>query len=196
LESLVRGARQGGTLDLYAVYAYDVGPAVIGVMGTLAGVFGVPIIFSAGYLMDRFGRKATLVPGFSLLGISYLLMASTAVFHLPLAFFVLSFLAVSASQSLTGGNMQTLGSDMAPPNARGRFMGVYNLISQSGQTLSPVIFAFFAGSFGYPASFLFLAVTGGATALVLATQVRETLRKDKKPQVIPVPAEEATVKLS
>jgi MFS family permease len=184
LESLTRGARQGGTLDLYAVYAYNVGPEVIGVMGTLAGVFGVPIIFTAGYLMDRFGRKATLVPGFTLLGISYGVMTLTAVFHLSVYVFILAFLAVSASQSITGGNMQTLGSDMAPPNARGKFMGIYNLISQTGQTLSPLLFAFFAGVLGYPASFLFLAVTGAATALVLGTQVRETLRKAR---VVPPP---------
>jgi MFS family permease len=194
-ESVTRGARQGGTLDLYAAYAYNAGPAVLGVMGTLAGLFGVPIIFTAGYLMDRFGRKATLVPGFSLLGVAYGLMTLTALFHLPFLAFLTAFLAVSASQSLTGGNMQTLGSDMAPANARGQFMGVYNFISQTGQTLSPVIFALLAERAGYPASFLFLCLTGSSTALILATQVRETLRREPVVAAQAPAAEEAAARL-
>lgn len=191
-ESLTRGALQGGTINLYTVYAYNVGPEVIGLLGTIAAVIGIPITLTAGQLMDRLGRKATLIPGFTLLGVGHALMAVTAYAHFPFGAYIGVFLWVYAAQSLTGGNMQTLGSDLAPPSARGRFFGTYNLISQTGQMLSPVFFALLAGAFSYFASFAFLSVMALGAAFVLGTQVKETLRRELS-QPVRKPATEAQV---
>ena len=35
---------------------------------------------------------------------------------------MVAFLATAATQSLTGGSIQTVGADVAPPNARGTFL--------------------------------------------------------------------------
>jgi MFS family permease len=83
--------------------------------------------------------------------------------------------------------MQVIGSDIAPADARGRFFGVWRLIGEIGQVLSPIVFALLAEGPGYGASFLFLACTAFGSALVLATRIKETLRKE--PSVIVATAE-------
>src|SRR5262245_38149074 len=62
--SMTRGVLWGGTLLLYAAYVYGAGPQLLGGLATTASIVGIPITLSCGYLMDRFGRKTTMVPGF------------------------------------------------------------------------------------------------------------------------------------
>src|SRR5262249_15180484 len=61
--SMTRGVLWGGTLLLYVTYAFDAGPQLLGGLATTSSIVGIPITFSCGYLMDRFGRKTTMVPG-------------------------------------------------------------------------------------------------------------------------------------
>lgn len=173
--SLTRGVLWGGTLDIYAVYAYEIGPATLGVMATIAGVTGIPITLTAGFLMDHFGRKASVVPGFALLSLWLAVMAGTAAFAAPFLAFVGVYLLAHAAQSLTSGNMQTIGSDVAPPHLRGRFFGVWRLVGEIGTLASPVTFALLAEFASYGAAFVFLSVSSLLAALVIATQIRETL---------------------
>lgn len=177
LVALTRGTIWGGTLNLYAVYAYDIGPEVLGILGTVTSAVGIPITFGAGHLMDRFGRKATIVPGFLLLGASFVFMALTAYLGWSFSAFVAAFLCVHLAQSLTGGSMQTLGSDVAPAEARGQFFGLWRLIQEIGTFLSPALFALLSESYSFTVSFVFLSVTGLTVAALVGTQVRETLKK-------------------
>src|SRR5581483_11329258 len=72
--SVTRGALNTGSLNFYAVYAYGVDAATIGFLGTAGAILGIPIMIAAGAAMDRYGRKATILPGFSLLGLALLFM--------------------------------------------------------------------------------------------------------------------------
>ena len=178
LASMTRGSLWGGTLNVYVAYAYDLSALRLGFLASIAGAIGIPITFSAGHIMDRFGRKASLVPGFSLMCVWLVLMSLTAEFQTPFWTFVATFFGVHAAVSLTSGNMMTLGSDMAPAHARGRFFGAWRFIGDIGLVLSPLAFRQLASSVGFTASFLFLSATAAGAALMLATQVRETLRRE------------------
>jgi MFS family permease len=177
LASLTRGAIWGGTLDLFVVYAYGVGPEVLGILVTATSAIGVPITFAAGFLMDRFGRKATLVPGLVLLGAGLLSMAAIAYAGLSLAVYAASLFWVRASLSITSGAMQVLASDNAPTQARGRFLGAWRLIAEVGQVLSPLAFAALADGPGFAAAFAFLTLTSFGAALLLGLGVRDTTRQ-------------------
>jgi MFS family permease len=177
LASLTRGTLFSGTVNLYPVYWYGIGAETLGIISTLAGAIGVPIVFSTGAIMDRFGRKKTVVPGFVLLSFALVLIAATAFLNLPFEAFVAAFLLMHAAQNITSGNMQVIGSDIAPAHVRGKFFGVWRTIGEIGQVASPVAFAFLAEGYSYGAAFIFLSVTAMATALVLGTQVKEPLRR-------------------
>lgn len=177
LVSLTRGPFHGGTLNLYAVYAYNIGPEVIGLMATITTAVGIPTVFLAGNLMDRWGRKATIVPGSFCMGAGMAVMGATAYLHSPFLTYAVVFVLTHTALSLTGGSMQTLGSDVAPPDARGRFLGIWRLISEIGTILGPAIFAILSEALGYTVSFSFVSVMGFGTAILVATRMRETLRK-------------------
>jgi MFS family permease len=172
--ALARGPVFSNTLHLYAAFMYNLDAAGIGVLASTAGAVALPISFLAGWLMDRYGRKSTMVPGFLAVTVTMLLIASTAYLQLPVEWYIGCFLAGIASQSLTGGSIQTVGTDVAPPQARGMFLGLWRLTGQVGVTISPAIFALLAEIAGYGNAFTYIAAAALATAVLLIFVIPET----------------------
>ena len=181
LGNLTRGALgQGGVLFLYASYAYNSDPAVLGLLRSATAIVGLPITFSAGYIMDRFGRKFTLIPSLSLAGICMMFFAMTYFASLPFSTFIVAFVALHLAMSLMTGNMQTLGSDVAPAYARGRFFGVSRMVSQSGTLASPSSFAVLSQMVNFGAAFAFLGGSALTGAFIVVFILKETLQKTPK----------------
>jgi MFS family permease len=186
LANIMRGGVfGGGVVILYGAFAYpDIAdPATLGILRSSMAIIGIPITFSSGYIMDTWGRKRTIVPGLALSGSAMLFMGSTALFELSFPWFVASFIAVHAAVALVSGNLQTLGSDVAPPHARGRFFGVSRLVAQTGalgSTSSFGLITWWLGATvaGYTTAF---AVLGGSAVIasgVVSAFIKETLRKE------------------
>ena len=178
LATTARGATLGGgVLFLFAAYAYDSGPAELGILSSAMAVVGIPITLAAGYLMDRFGRMVTIVPGQALMGAGMVFLGVVAIAPLSFTAFVIGFVWVHVVNSLLSGSMQVLGSDVAPVHARGRSFGAGRMVSQAGFMSAPLSFAVLTGISGFGAAFFFLAGAGGVSALLLAFVVKETLAK-------------------
>jgi MFS family permease len=177
--SMTRGVLWGGTLLLYAAYAYEVGPQLLGGLATTTSIVGIPVTLSCGYLMDRFGRKTTMVPGFVSMAVGLMFLASSAQWHWSLASFIAAVIWTHAGQSVTAGSMQVLGSDMAPAVARGRFFGFWRLIGEIGGLISPALFALVAEQIAYSAAFALFALCALATSALLAFSVKETVGRGK-----------------
>ena len=171
--SLTRGPIFTGQLNFYGAYVYDLSPQTIGILATSVAAIGIPITIAAGYVMDRYGRKASLVPGFSLLAVALAFLGFTDYAGLSMGMFVLAYICVFTSNGITGGNMQTLGSDIAPEKARGKFYGVWQTITTVGAPGGTTMFAVLSGGMGYWVAFAFLGMTAGGTAIILGTQIRE-----------------------
>ncbi|MEX2431337.1 MAG: MFS transporter [Dehalococcoidia bacterium] len=182
------GVFAGGVIFLYGSYAYGATPAELGSLRGVMGVIGIPLTFTVGFIMDRYGRKVTIVPGLALAGTAMLFMASTAYAALPFSAFIAAFIAVHLAINLITGNMQTLGSDIAPPGARGRFFGVSRLTSQTGSVISPTSFALLSGLAGFGVAFTFLSSTALVASVLVAVFVRETLQRRPKEEARPEPA--------
>jgi MFS family permease len=171
---LTRGPVQADLLHLYAAFAYHLGPIQIGYLATAAAVIALPIGFLAGWILDRFGRKRSMVPGFGGVALAMAGLAVSAFAHLSLAWYVSLFLCAVALQALTGGSVQTVGADVAPPDARGMFLGIWRFTGQTGAMLSPVVFAVLADQLNYGSAFVFTAISAAIVALLLVSLVPET----------------------
>lgn len=171
---LTRGPIIADLPYLYAAFAYHLGPQQIGYLATSASLVAWPIGFLAGWMMDRFGRKYTMVPGFGGVAVAMAALAVSAFLQFPLPGFVALFLWGIAVQALTGGSIQTIGADVAPPEARGTFLGIWAFTGQVGMTSSPFFFALIADQVNYGSSFLFTAACGAVVAFLLIRHVPET----------------------
>ncbi len=185
LGTVCRGA-EGGTFQLYAVYAYDVGPGTLGLTSALAGVVAVPIPFATGYFMDRWGRKRVIVPAFALLAVTLVFVAVTAFVHWPFEMYVLGYAFAQMGQGTTNGTMQVLGSDMAPAEARGKFFGIWRSISAAGGLAAPWLFAQTAEKLNFGSAFLMLALSSAGVAALVGWMLKETVmsgetRADQSP---------------
>ena len=180
--SLCRGG-EGANFNLYAVYEYGVGPTTLGFVSAAAAVVALPIPFMTGYFMDRWGRRKVIMPGFGMLATALLIMAIGAFFKAPFAWFVITFCIVQAVQSTTNGTMQTLGSDMAPRNAIGRFIGVWRTVQHMGSLISPALFAVVAQFAGFGNAFLSMVIAGYLILLIVAVVLKET-----RPGTVTTPA--------
>jgi MFS-type transporter involved in bile tolerance (Atg22 family) len=76
--------------------------------------------------------------------------------------------------------MLTIGADMAPPEARGEFLGLWRLIGDLGSSGGPLIVGVVASLVALPTAALALSGAGLATVLIFALFVPETL-KDRGP---------------
>ncbi len=174
---LCRGGWDYGALSLYAVYAYNIGPQTLGLMNTIAVIVGLPVPFVTGYLMDRHGRRAVILPSYTIYACSLLLAAGTAFLSLPFIPFTVCYVLVQASLGTTGGTMQVLGADASPAFARGRFFSVWRLTGQGGSTLSPGLFALAAEAVSYGAAFVTLGVCSLLVALLTGYVLQEKSAK-------------------
>ena len=169
----------GGTYFIFLAFAYGVGPAVLGFVLLGTGLVGIPITLFSGQIMDRFGRKRQVVPAAVTLGLGISFMSITAALSLPLGMFIAAFAWINIGISMMAGTMQTIGADVAPEEARGKFFGMNRLIAEAGSAMNPVSFgvmtAAVAGAGGFAGAF---AITA-ATAFVAAAGLRETLHKDE-----------------
>lgn len=191
MANFTRGVHRGGLLQLYAAYQYGVGPGTLGLLATANSFLHLPVAFSTGYIMDRWGRKKTIVPGFSLLAIAMVFMTSTALFGLPFEVFAAAYLCVTFAQGITGGNMQVMGSDLAPDRGRGQWMSVWRFIAESGNELSPMVFAVVAASFSYVGSFSVVGFSALSVALLVGLCIRETVGRRGVGENRPPPDEAA-----
>ena len=141
------GVFGGGVIVVYAAYAYGLEPDELGVLrGLMAGV-AIPIVFTGGYVMDRFGRKYTIVPGLILSSASMVFLAGIAYMEASFAWFVAGFVAVHMSANIISGNMQTLGTDVAPAQARGHVLRRVPYRGAGGDGAQPREFQLAHGAF-------------------------------------------------
>ena len=134
---LSRSSAGNGILDLYSVYAYGVGAEVLGVLAAVATAVSCPATFMAGQVMDRYGRRKTIIPGFTLVGTSMMFLALIAATSLP------SSRSTWWLSSLRRC-VRRLRTDHADPrrghsagNARGKFFGLWKLIGETSMFIRP-----------------------------------------------------------
>lgn len=142
-------------------------------VGTAADFLLFPL---SGWLMDRRGRLACMVPAFSLMagGLIVLSMADTV------AVAVVAGIVMGIGNGLSSGTMLTLSTDMAPPDEPGPFIAGFHTLSGIGHIVGPLIVGWVADTIGLSASAFVLALVLLAGVLWIALVIGETSRQDDR----------------
>ncbi|MDO5719852.1 MAG: MFS transporter [Actinomycetaceae bacterium] len=110
-------------------------PETISLTWAIAAVVDVVMFYPSGALMDRYGRRAVLVPTLGMMGIAFALLPLTST---PVTF-VLGACLVGFGNGFGSGIMMTTGADLAPDHNKAKFLGYWNGVSQLGATVGPFL---------------------------------------------------------
>ncbi|KAL7564380.1 hypothetical protein ACA910_001529 [Epithemia clementina (nom. ined.)] len=123
---------------LFPLKAMDLGygPHAIGFMTSLTFVLDTALFPLSGYLTDTYGRKYCGVPAGLIMGLSYFLAPIWGNDFWSLT--IISALG-GIGNGLSGGVLNSVGSDLAPRQHRALFLGTFRIVSDVGILLGPLI---------------------------------------------------------
>lgn len=177
---MIRAARQL-VIPLYGAEIVGLDRAQVGFILSAMAMVDMSLFLPAGWIMDRFGRKAAAVPSFLILGIGMALIPFTHSYWTLLG----AALVLGLGNGIGSGTMMTLGADLAPPGRTGEFLGIWRLIGDSGQALSPLVIGAVADVLGLVLTAGAVAGLGFAAAGTLALFVEETRWQHEARRVTP-----------
>jgi len=144
--------------------ALDLRPSTIGILVSVGSSADLILFPLSGYIMDRLGRLAAIVPAYALLalGLLSLLVVDSATGVL------FSGLVMGLGNGLSAGSLFTLSSDLAPEEGTASFLSAVALLTDGGRVLGPLVVAVVAslGSLDGAAVGLALVMTLGLVWLV------------------------------
>lgn len=129
-------------------------PTAVGALiavGTGADLLLFPL---AGHVMDRYGRLASMVPAFGLLGVGLFVLAAAETTSMV----VVAGIIMGVGNGMSAGTMLTLASDLAPPEEPGPFLAAMAAMQDSGRIAGPLAVGWFADAAGLGTSAFVLAV--------------------------------------
>lgn len=164
-------------LPLFGASVLGLDVQAIGWVLSIAAAFDVAMFPLAGFVMDRWGRKAAIVPSFTLQALGMALVPFAEGFlGLALAGAVVGF-----GNGIGSGTMMTLASDLAPRDTMGEFLGVWRLIGDAGGMGGPVAVGAIADALTLESATFVIAAVGLGAAATFAFGVPETLRRAQAP---------------
>ncbi|MBN2303069.1 MAG: MFS transporter [Anaerolineae bacterium] len=174
---LVRSGRSV-ILPLYAADVIGLSVSQIGVLVSLSWGMDMVLFSVAGLIMDRWGRKYSVVPAFAIQAVGMMLIPLTGSFAGLLAVALL----LGFGNGISAGSMLAIGGDLAPEQGRGDFLGLWHLIGDLGGAGAPLLVGGIADLLVLPAAAMVLAGAGFAASFTFARFVPETLHK---PSAVP-----------
>jgi MFS family permease len=172
LAQMIRASRQV-ILPLFGASVLGLELQTIGLIMSISSFIDMSMFYPAGMLMDRLGRKYAIIPSFlcQALGMALLPFATGAASLLVFA------CLIGLGNGLGSGSMMTLGSDLAPRESLGEFLGVWRLIGDGGSMGAPLAVGAVADVLDLSTAALVMACVGFLAAGIFAFKVPETLRK-------------------
>jgi MFS family permease len=164
----------GGYDTLVPLFGKEaLGMSTVGVGGVFAIAVGAEfiVLYPAGSISDRFGRKRILVPSLAALAV---MMTAVGWATTPVMLGVLMGVLGLTSGSAASGPAAML-ADVAPAEGSGTAVGLFRFFGDLGFVLGPLVGGVAASAFGFKWAFAAMAAPV-VVAMVLVARTRETLR--------------------
>jgi MFS family permease len=138
----------------------------IGFALMVGSLCGLAAAYPTGWLTDRFGRKAVIVPSTILTGASMLLFC----FAPSYTWFVAAAIVWGVASSVGGTAPAAYAADSAPPGMNAAAVSVYRMMGDAGYVIGPLFLGMIVDHYGAIASLVLAAglivVVGAAFALL------------------------------
>lgn len=180
--SMLRGTSVQSLLPVYVVSDLGYSASEVGYLFGVIGFVQVLMIVPAGFISDKIGRKAAVVPA-ALLGA--LAFAGYALSDGPLGL-VASSVILGLAAGLATGSMTSFTYDMVAADARGAVQAFRRSVGEVGAFSGPIIGGLVAGVSHAGIAFAVFAPLHLASAVLVGLVARETLNQMPPPEPRPV----------
>lgn len=130
-------ARTGGLFNVIPLLAegeIGLAPDQIGLGLGMVSIVGLVLVYPSGVLVDRFGRKAVIVPSTVLSGVAMLAFTFADGF----ALFMVASIFWATATGIAGAAPGAYAADVAPPGMTASAMGLYRALSDVGYVIGPL----------------------------------------------------------
>jgi len=168
-------ARTGALFNVIPVLARDrlgLGADRIGIGLALASLVGLAFVYPSGVLVDRWGRKAVIVPSTLVAGVSLVLFLLAPSY----AWFLAACAAWSVAVGVSGAAPAAYAADVAPAGMNAAAMSTYRMLADLGYIVGPVALGVLTDAFGADLALATTAALLAAVALAFARLAPETWR--------------------
>ena len=170
LNMMGQGGAFGALFPVQAKEQVGLSSAQLGELLSLAGFLGLLVTIPSGWVIDKYGRKVTLIPGLLLLATGAFVL--TSLDNMTQIYLVIGLYGIG--QALSMGASQAFAADLAPEDRRGAFLGVWTTIGNIGSIVAPLLIGAIATNFGYAPGYVMVATFLLASALFMVIFGPET----------------------
>lgn len=142
----------------------------IGNLVSFASIIALIVAFPNGAISDRYGRKASLVPGMMFLAASAVLLAFSGDYLWIVAMMVMYGIA----EGMVQGSTQVYAVDLAPPERRGMVVGVWSIFMSLGGVVTTLLVGWLYTEYGPLLAFNGVGGLLFISAMILALLAKET----------------------
>jgi MFS transporter, DHA1 family, multidrug resistance protein len=142
----------------------------------VGGVLGLVAAYPGGWVADRYGRKAIIVPTTLAAAVSILLFAAATTY----AWFLFACIVWSVAMSVGGGAPATYAADTAPPGMNASAMSTYRMTSDIGYVIGPLAMGIIADVAGPGWALAVGSAILALSGIVFAAFAPETFRSMPK----------------
>lgn len=166
-------ARTGAIFSVVPVTGHQqlgLTPSQIGFALTLGNMLGFLVIWISGVLVDRYGRKAVIVPS------TFVSASAFVAFALADGYpaFILGALLWGVGGGIGGAAPAAYAADLAPSEAKGICMGVYRTVADAGYVVGPALLGLIADQLGAAQALVMTAGLFLVAAVLFAAWAPET----------------------
>ena len=169
-------ARTGGLFSIVPILGRErlsLSATEIGFGFALGSIVGLLVTYPAGYMADRFGRKAVIVPATVLIGVSMLAFSLATDY----AWFLAACLIWGGAITASGAAPAAYAADAAPEGANAAAMGSYRMLSDVGYVVGPILLGWLGDAGGLDLPLLTAAAGLFLMAGLFGLFATETVRK-------------------
>jgi MFS family permease len=176
-----RSGRQT-VIPLYADQEIGLSAGPIGLIFAMMAFINLLFIVPAGWAIDRFGVKVTIVPSAMVSFAAFALMAASP----STMMLVFSSLVLGVGSGLLGPAPAAYAAEIAPAERRGAAMGLFRSVGDLGFVVSPPLVGYLADQSGFGPAILINGVVLAASATVFGVFAGRA--RGAKAAVAPSPA--------
>lgn len=147
------------------------GPDAIGLGLGMISIVGLALAYPSGMLVDRFGRKAVIVPAACLTGSACIVYAVAPNF----AWFLIASAVWSTASGIGGAAPAAYAADTAPVGMTASALGTYRMISDFGYVVGPLVLGIVADVGSPDSALVVCALMLFTSGLMFARFAPETL---------------------